>query len=446
MTNATANPEAEKALVAVLLTSPDVARSAIAGLDSDDLTDDRAREIVAAYQAHDDNDEVLLALTAAEELGEGVQSLWGYMAEVKRTPIKAQNAQAYVGLIQDAARSRRAIVTMNDGITRLIDGEHSIDVLADVTRKLKEDVGQSRGKTLAEAITAYHEKVVAYHEDPLPPGAVRGLSSGYNRLDELTGGFETAFYIVAARPSIGKTALMSQVGVHVAQQFKYDQRHRDDDKRVLYFTNEMTAVQLIERLACALSGMDIRKVKRGHLNEDEMASYLGVLGELYELPLEIIYTRHIRDVLARAYQDPEPGFIVVDYLNKMGGGEGENRNQQFGDITSTLFDLSLDLGIPVIMLAQLSRQITHRARDALPVLSDLRDSGELEQIADVVVMLHRHLDSSSEDWNPRSLLVLKEKDRLGGGQGDSEVLYFGPHGEIRDDRYGGRYEIRDTAD
>lgn len=422
------NPEAEKAVIACLLKAPDAARSAIAGLDPADLTDETARAIVACYQEDGIVDEVSLATRAASETGGDVSRVIAYMQGTQNSPANPHNAAEYVGLVQDVARERRAVRTMNQGITRILAGENGADVLHDVVRRLKDDSPPGQDGSLADVITAYHDTVVKYHEHPLEEGEVRGLSTGLRKLDSLTGGLETAFYVSAARPSIGKTALWSQVAVNVARQA------RDGDRAVLYFTTEMTAGQLVERLACALAEVRRQDVRSGWLDADSMARYLGVLGDLYDLPLEIIYTSHLRDVMARAYQEPAPSMIVVDYLNKMQGGEGENRNQRFGDITNTLFDLSIELGVPVVLLAQLNRDVERRGGESLPVLADLRDSGEIEQTVDVVLMLHRHMDDSTESWNPRGLIVLKRKDRLGGGQGERETLYFGVYGEVKDHR------------
>jgi replicative DNA helicase len=438
-----ANPEAEKAVIACLLKSPDASRAAISRLDPNDLTDETARAIVACYQEDGVVDEVYLATRAASEVGGDVSQVVAYMQATRRSPANSHNIAEYVGLVQDAARERRAVRTMNDGITRILAGENGADVLHDVVRRLKDDSPPGQDGSLADVITAYHETVVQYHEHPLADGEVRGLSTGLTKLDALTGGLETAFYVSAARPSIGKTALWSQVAVNVARQVRDDP---DDDRVVLYFTAEMTAEQLIERLTCALSEVRRDSVRKGHLDADQMARYLGVLGDLYELPLEIIYTNRLREVVARAYQEPAPVMIVVDYLNKMQGGQGENRNQRFGDITNTLFDLSIELGIPVVLLAQLNRAVEHRGSESLPVLADLRDSGEIEQTVDVVLMLHRYVDDSVEHWNPRSLIVLKRKDRLGGGQGERDTLYFGVHGEVKDDRHRRGYETEYTGE
>ena len=422
------NPEAEKAIVACLLRAPDASRAAIAGLDPADITDETARAIVRCYQ---DGvvDEVHLATRAASEIGGDVSQALAYMQATQRSPAHPHNAAEYVGLVQDAARERRAIRAMNEGITRILAGENGADVVHDVVRRLKDDTPPGRSGSLADVITAHHETVVRYHEHPLADGEVRGLSTGYRKLDDLTGGLETAFYVSAARPSVGKTALWSQVAVNVARQVRDEQ---DDDRAVLYFTTEMTAGQLVERLACALARVRRDPLRRGRLDADQMARYLGVLGDLYDLPLEIIYTSHLRDILARAYQEPAPEMIVVDYLNKLSGGQGENRNQRFGDITNTLFDLSIELDIPVVLLAQLNRDVERRGSESLPILADLRDSGEIEQTVDVVLMLHRYMDDSVASWNPRSLIVLKRKDRLGGGQGARDTLYFGVHGEVMD--------------
>ena len=295
---------------------------------------------------------------------------------------------------------------------------------------------------MAAVIDELFSRVGAWHADPIPEGQVRYLTTGFRDLNQLTGGLRPGLYLCGARPSVGKTSLWSQIAVNAARALA--QAHvappavRDGTRApghtaggpdgpaqsVLYFTNEMTPLQLATRLCCSAADAPILEMESGRLDRDQLARVNDALAAMEHLPLRLVYARTLSAIVSRCYQGEPPALIVVDYLNKLSGGVGENRNQEFGYIASALFDVAYDLQAPVVLLCQLNRDLRKRGRLALPEMEDLRDSGELEQIADVVLLLHRTSDA------PSALSVLKRKDRLGGGQHQRVTLSFGPVGHI----------------
>jgi replicative DNA helicase len=183
---------------------------------------------------------------------------------------------------------------------------------------------------------------------------------------------------------------------------------------------------LATRLCCSMADVPVLDLEGGRLAGTRLARTFDAMDKLQNLPLRLIYARSLGAIVSRCYQAERPALIVIDYLNKLSGGQGENRNQAYGHIASTLFDMACDLQVPAVLLCQLNRDLTKRGRNALPEMEDLRDSGELEQIADVILLLHR------TEAAPDVLRVLKRKDRLGGGQHQGVALSFGPLTRVGD--------------
>jgi replicative DNA helicase len=421
--------EAELALVASLFDSPGVTGVATAGFPLADMRSPIARAVFAAYRDDGVADDVVLATRASDNLAVGVQDVMAYIERARQVPHQSDHVETYVELIKQAALERRVLAILNDAIEGVMHTGRTSDVIVETMALLKDSLPNSdMARDIAEVVDSEYETVAEYHNDPLSIGQVRGLNTGLRKLNTMTGGLKPSLVIVAARPSVGKTALAAQLAVNVAN----DMERQGVPKTVLYFTNEMTDSQLLRRMACAQAEVNTRDLEQGRLGHEDLGRYFTVLDRLRTLPLEVAYSRQIDAILARGYQRPEPGLIIVDYLNKMAGGHGENRNQQLGSIASMLFDLAYDVQVPVLLLAQLSRNVKHRGQDASPQMEDLRDSGELEQIADIILMLDRASDPDSETFDPRALKVYKRKDRLGGDQNAMSILYFGSYGQIKD--------------
>jgi replicative DNA helicase len=279
---------------------------------------------------------------------------------------------------------------------------------------------------MADIVNDLFHDVEVWHAEPLGPDQVRYLSTGLRDLDKLTGGLQPGLYLSGARPSVGKTALWSNIARNVAQGLQ------DSGKTVLYFTNEMKDTQLATRLVCAQAQIQKLELEQGRLAMEKLTALYDGLDDLRKLPLNLIYARDLASIVSRCYQEEAPALIVVDYLNKLHGGRGENRNQQYGAIADALFDMAYDLQCPVVLLCQLNRDLTKRGKDALPEMEDLRDSGELEQIADVILLLDRKEDL------PTEMRILKRKDRLGGGQHTGCAVYFSPYAGVANGYYGGK--------
>lgn len=402
------NPDAERAVIGCLLIDPATAEPHVKRLTADMFTDRTARAFMHAYVETGSTDILELATHAAEANGGDVAAMLGAGAGFEAQVPSALNVESYAELVQSAARKRRTVDVLGKAAGRVLQGADPGAALLWANDQLRGQGGVDE-RDIAAVVTAHYDEVETYHNDPLPDGAVRGLSTGLADLDRITGGLEPSLILTGARPSVGKTALWSQITAHVA---------REVPGEALYFTTEMTDVQLLSRVACSQAQVSRLKMRQGRLDSDEQARYFAALGDLQESNLHLIYARRLQDIVSRCYQSPGASLIVVDYLNKLAGGQGENRNQRFGNVSAVLFDLAYDLQAPLALLCQLNRDLSRRGTDALPQMEDLRDSGELEQNADVILMLHR------TDSEPTVLQIIKRKDRLGGGQHSAATFYF----------------------
>ena len=244
-----------------------------------------------------------------------------------------------------------------------------------VVRRRRDAVPLS--ESAPEALSRIHAQVES--------GVLPGLSTGFADLDAATGGLRPGeLCLIASRPSMGKTSLATAICRNAAERSGRD---------VVLFSLEMSSEELVERLLCTEARVDLARVRRGACSPTDLAKLESASQHLKNVPLLIednpgATILEIRAAARRLAQQSDLALIAVDYLQLLGGNRGENRVQEVSEISRGLKLLAKELRIPVIALSQLSRATEHRA-DRRPVLSDLRDSGSLEQDADVVMFLYR---------------------------------------------------------
>ncbi len=233
--------------------------------------------------------------------------------------------------------------------------------------------------------TDLKHKIERFHRER--KGMVTGVPTGFNKLDELTSGFQPGeLIIVAGRPSMGKTAFCLNVARNAAV---------DAMVPVGFFSLEMSNQQLAMRLLCAEARVDAHGVRTGHLADNQWQKLSMCVGNLAEAPIYIddssaISTLELRAKARRLKKEKNVGMIIVDYLQLMQGPRNaESRQQEISTITRSLKALSKELDMPVIVLSQLSRAVEVRGGERRPLLSDLRESGAIEQDADVVLFIYR---------------------------------------------------------
>lgn len=262
------------------------------------------------------------------------------------------------------------------------------------------------------------EKVEQLYQDK---GGTTGIPSGFTDLDRMTAGFQRSdLIIVAARPSVGKTAFALNVAQNVGVRAR---------ETVAIFSLEMSAAQLVQRMICAEANVDAQRMRTGHLEGDDWEKLTMAIGSLSEAQIFIddtpgITVAEIRAKCRRLKKEKGLGMIMIDYLQLISGRgkAGENRQQEVSEISRTLKQIARELEVPVIALSQLSRGVEQR-QDKRPMMSDLRESGSIEQDADIVSFLYRddYYDKESEKKDIIEIIIAKQRN---GPVGTVELVFL----------------------
>jgi replicative DNA helicase len=335
------------------------------------------------------------------------------------------NLDSYVGIVKDKAVLRRIIFTSQKLIDRCIIGEEEPDqILASAEESLLK-LGESR----AQDALVNPQRILQEFEGGInafldPSKRIKGLSTGFLKLDEMTGGLHPGeLVILAARPSMGKTALALNVAQHVAM-------HPNEKQTVAVFSLEMSRESLLTRMICAGARVDQQKFRAGYLNQDERRRLAKTASELVQAPLYIDDTSgtHMMDIhakLRRLKAEHGLSLVVIDYLQLMSGrGRYENRNQEISTISRGLKLLAKDLKVPMLVLSQLNRAPETRPGDHRPQLSDLRESGSIEQDADLVAFIFREEVYKQEDERLKGLAELLVAKQRNGPTGKVNLVFL----------------------
>jgi replicative DNA helicase len=386
------NLEAERAVLGSVLLERESLPRALELLRPPDFYKEGHRKIFEAMIALFDRSEPVDHLTLTDELkrrGEmeevgGVAALAGMIDEAST----AAHLAAYAGIVRKKALLRELIRVATEVIGMSYDAADDVDRLLDDAERRIFALSERRiqGAPVAARVilkdTFEHiERLYERKEH------VTGLATGFPRLDEMTSGFQPSdFIIIAGRPSMGKTAF----ALNVAKYAAVEQR-----KRVLMLSLEMSAIQLMQRLLCAEARVDSHRVRTGYLEPRDWTRLTHAAGRLSDAPMFVDEAPALTVLEARAKARrmmAEYGLdlIVIDYLQLMSGRNPENRQQEISEISRSLKALAKELNVPVVALSQLSRAVEARpGKDYKPQLSDLRESGALEQDADLIMFVYR---------------------------------------------------------
>ena len=346
----------------------------------------------------------------------------GYISSLlDETPTSA-NAEYYAKIVEQKSLLRKLIRASSGAISLCYNTEKDAYEIVDEAEKLIFDVTERKGvrgyfpisEVIKDSITAI-EKLFHRGDN------YTGIPSGFKELDDLTSGFQKSeFIVVAARPSVGKTALALNIAQNVAIQQRL---------KVAVFTLEMSKEALMQRMLCSEARIDSQRLRKGLLRTEEWGPLTTAAGKLSEATIFIDETPGISDMQLRAKArriQSRHGLdlVIVDYLQLMSSiRKKEGRTQEISEISRSLKALARELNIPVIALSQLSRAVETRGRDKRPILSDLRESGAIEQDADVVIFLYR-----DELYNPHSdreglaeIIIQKQRN---GPTGTIELKFF----------------------
>ncbi len=387
-----ANVDAERFVLGSILVDAEAMLYVGGVLEPEDFSLEKHRRIFLRMMDLHERNEHIDRVTLANELMrhgqlESVDGL-GYLVSLDDGLPQISNLESYVRIVKEKAMLRRIILSSQRIIDRCVAGDEQAEsILASAGEELLKLGDNRNGAGLAtpgQIIEGYEGGLNSFLD---PSKRIQGISTGFIKYDEKTGGMRPGeLIIIAARPAMGKTALVLNIAYHVAAKLH---------KTVAVFSLEMSKESLLTRLLCAAARVDSQKFRAGFLNQGERRQLQMAAAELVEAKLFIDDTAstNVMDIhakLRRLKQEHGLDLVIVDYLQLMTGrGKFDSRVQEVSGISRGLKLMSKELEVPVIALSQLSRAPDTRQGDHRPQLSDLRESGSIEQDADVVNFIFR---------------------------------------------------------
>ncbi|WP_208560516.1 replicative DNA helicase [Marinilactibacillus kalidii] len=426
------NIEAEQSVLGSILLNPEALIPAMEYIESTDFYRRGHQLIFQTMVDLSERNEAIDVVTIADmlESRNQLEDIGGtpYLADIATAVPTAANVEYYSKIVEERAILRRLIQTATEIATRGYDEAGDLpNLLDDAERKILE-VSEKRSRSgfvnieevLRETINNIDELFQNDEE-------ITGISTGYKALDQMTAGLhEDELIILAARPGVGKTAFALNVAQNIGTK---------TDETVAIFSLEMGAEQLVNRMLCAEGTINASNLRTGKLTEEEFTKLFVAMGSLSKANIYIddtpgIRTAEIRAKCRRLKQERGSlGLVVIDYLQLIEGSGKESRQQEVSDISRQLKKLAKELSVPVVALSQLSRGVEQR-QDKRPILSDLRESGSIEQDADIVAFLYRddyyrnEDDEEEEDSVEDNVVeIILEKNRSG-ARGTAKLLFI----------------------
>ena len=421
------NLDAEMSLLGAVLIDEETLADISEHVKAHDFYDKRHGLVYDAmmrlYEKHKPVD--LLTLTEELKRKKELETIGGsaYLTELTNYVPTAAHAEAYAELVSQKAIRRRLIKASAEISEMGFDEETSTEQLLEAAeaelfsvsdQSLKQDL-----VSIESILTESFDRMEELHRNK---GSLRGVRTGYRDLDNMTAGLQRSdLIILAARPAMGKTTLVTNLAYNVATIAK---------QPVLFFSLEMSKEQLVDRMLADASGVDAWNIRTGNLSDDDFSKLSEAMGEMAEAPIFIddtpgVSVLEMRTKARRAAHEQPLGLIIIDYLQLMQGSGRDNGNrvQEVSEISRGLKLLARELNVPVIALSQLSRSVEQRSPQ-VPQLSDLRESGSIEQDADIVMFIYReaYYNPDTDRGNITDLIVAKHRN---GPTGRVE-LYFHP--------------------
>jgi replicative DNA helicase len=421
------NLDAEMSLLGAILIEEEVLADVSDKLKSPDFYDKRHEMIFAAmlrlYERHRPVD--LLTLSDELKKKDELEMVGGsaYLTDLTNYVPTAAHATAYADMIRQKSVRRRLIKASTDIAELGYDEDQEIaELLSSAESELFSVSDTSTNQelvSLEQILTESFDRIEELHRGG---GKLRGLATGWKDLDNMTAGLQRSdLIILAARPAMGKTTLVTNLAYNVATKEK---------KSVLFFSLEMSKEQLVDRMLADASGVDAWNIRTGNLSDEDFEKLSHAMGEMAEAPIFIddtpgVTVLEMRTKARREAHNNPIGLIIIDYLQLMqGSGRSDgNRVQEVSEISRGLKLIARELNVPVIALSQLSRSVETRSPQ-IPQLSDLRESGSIEQDADIVAFIYReaYYNPETDRQNITDLIIAKHRN---GPVGKVE-LYFHP--------------------
>lgn len=419
------NIEAEQAVLGAMLIKKEAIAEVQEILQPNDFYREAHRIVYEAMVQLQNNDEAVDLVTLTEQLrkSEQLDKIGGlaFITQLANAVPTAANVVYHAKIVKEKAELRSLINAATAIASAAYEDNTDVEnIMDDAEKKILAVANRQNGgafESMKSIVMRTFERINVLYESK---GGLTGISSGFKDLDKLTAGLQKSdLILVAARPSMGKTAftlnIASYVGTHGG--------------KVAFFSLEMSKEQLMQRMLCAEGGIDATKLRTGQLDTPEWNKLVHVADTLSRAPIYIddtagITVMELRSKARRLKAEHGLDLIIIDYLQLMQGRpskNGDNRQQEISEISRSLKALARELDVPVIALSQLSRSVESR-QIKKPMLSDLRESGSLEQDADIVMFLYRedYYDKDTENKNITDIIVAKHRN----GPVDTISLFF----------------------
>lgn len=426
------NNEAEQSVLGSVLLQPSALISAMEFLQTHDFYRRAHQLIFQAMIDLNDNDEEIDVITVANllETNKQLEDVGGapYLAELANVVPTAANVEYYAQIVEERSLLRRLIQASTDIISETYEESEDVSNILDAAEQKILEVSERKNRSgFLKISDVLHDSMEEIDELYQNDEDITGLSTGYRALDLMTAGLhEDELIILAARPGVGKTAFALNIAQNIGTA---------SSENIALFSLEMGATQLVNRMLCAEGTINANNLRTGQLTEEEFEKLFVAMGSLSNANIYIDDTPGIRvsEIRAKARRLMQEqggiGLIIIDYLQLIEGSGQESRQQEVSAISRQLKKLAMELNVPVIAISQLSRSVEQR-QDKRPILSDLRESGSLEQDADIVAFLYREdyyrneEDEEEDEMEEDNVVeVLVEKNRSG-ARGTVKLLFI----------------------
>ncbi len=409
------NIEAEQSVLGAIFLEPSAIVQASEILEYDDFYRVSHQRIFEVMVRLTDKGEPIDLVTVMNELREQelLEEVGGvtYLTELAESVPTAANLEYYAKIVDEKSVLRQIISTATGIVTKSFEEKDDLSELIDYAEKSILDVSQQKAsgkfRNIKDVLINVYDNIEQLHHQS---EEVTGVPTGFKDLDHITSGFQSNdLIIIAARPSVGKTAFALNIAQNVAI-------HAQENCAI--FSLEMGAEQLVMRMLCAEGNIDAQRLRTGSLQEEDWGKLTMAMGSLSDAGIYIddtpgVKVSEIRSKCRRLKQESGLGMVLIDYLQLIqgSGSSRENRQQEVSEISRQLKALARELEVPVIALSQLSRGVEQR-QDKRPIMSDIRESGSIEQDADIIGFLYRddYYNDDTEKENIIEIIIAKQRN------------------------------------
>lgn len=423
--------EAEQSVIGAMIIDKSAIAKALEKLNEEDFYRDGHKVIFKSIREMFSKDMAVDLVTLLEYLKstDMLEKAGGvtYISEVSSSIITTANLEAYIKIVEEKSTLRKLIKSATSIIEESYNKQDKVEEVLDLAQKKIFDLAEKQGSNDYEPLSNVLERGFLEIERLFNnKGSITGVSSGIRDLDAKTSGFQKGdMVLIAARPSMGKTTFSLNIAEHAALR---------EGKSVVIFSLEMSKEQLAYKLLCSEANVDMLKLRTGNLDDDDWERIARATGPLSKAKIYIddtagLSVMEMRSKCRKIKMEHGIDMILIDYLQLMSGSSGsESRQQEVSEISRSIKALAKEMECPVIALSQLSRAPEQRA-DHRPMLSDLRESGSIEQDADVVMFLYRdeYYNKETEDKNIGECIIAKQRN---GPVGTVRMAWIGAHSKF----------------